>query len=79
MDIYSSSRPAELHDGRGQNKDTLGRQKAALEQKKRRTMVNKKIFEDLEKRADEELDKDMERKDGRTERKETQGKIDRHH
>ena len=50
-----------LLDGLGQSKDTLSKQKKILDEKKKRTLANKKIFEDLERQADEDLQKDMER------------------
>jgi hypothetical protein len=55
----------DLYDGRGQNKETLISQKKVLEEKKRKTLANKKIFEDLEKQADEEMLKDSERSKGK--------------
>ena len=55
-----------MFDGRGQNKDTLNRQKKGLEEKKRKTLANKKIFEDLERQADEDMLKDSERIKGTT-------------
>ena len=36
-----------LLDGLGQSKETLSKQKKILEEKKKRTLANKKIFEDL--------------------------------
>ena len=53
-----------LLDGLGQSKDTLSKQKKILDEKKKRTLANKKIFEDLERQADEDLQKDMERPKG---------------
>ena len=55
----------DLFDGRGQNKDTLTKQKKVIEEKKRRTLANKKIFEDLERQADEDMLKDSERIKGK--------------
>ena len=54
-----------LFDGRGQNKDTLTKQKKVIEEKKRKTLANKKIFEDLERQADEDMLKDSERIKGK--------------
>ena len=54
-----------LFDGRGQNKETLTKQKKVIEEKKRRTLANKKIFEDLERQADEDMLKDSERIKGK--------------
>ena len=56
----------DLFDGRGQNKETLTKQKKVLEDKKRKTLANKKIFEDLERQADEDMMKDSERIKGKT-------------
>ena len=53
-----------LLDGLGQSKETLSKQKKILEEKKKRTLANKKIFEDLERQADEELQKDIDRPKG---------------
>ena len=73
-----------LLDGMGQSKETLAKQKKVLEEKKRRTLANKKIFEDLERQADEELQKDLDRPKGQArifggsrskEAKEFRGKI----
>ncbi|TRY61200.1 hypothetical protein TCAL_03203 [Tigriopus californicus] len=47
-------------DGRGQSKDTLSKQRQAIESKKRKTLANKKIFEDLERQADEQMQRDLE-------------------
>ena len=55
----------DLFDGRGQNKETLIKQKKVLEDKKRKTLTNKKIFEDLERQADEDMLKDSERPKGK--------------
>ena len=52
-------------DGLGQTNETLVRQKKILEDKKRKTLANKKIFEDLEKQAEEEFIKDSERVKGK--------------
>ena len=65
VDLCQASKKGKLYDGRGQNKETLTRQKQALEAKKRKTLTNKKIFEDLEKQADEEMMKDLERPAGK--------------
>ena len=54
-----------LFDGRGQNKETLTKKKKVIEEKKRRTLANKKIFEDLERQADEDMLKDSERIKGK--------------
>ena len=56
----------DLFDGRGQNKETLNKQKKVLEEKKRKTLANKKIFEDLERQADEDMLKDSERIKGKS-------------
>ena len=56
----------DLFDGRGQNKETLNKQKKILEDKKRKTLANKKIFEDLERQADEDMLKDSERIKGKS-------------
>ena len=53
-----------LLDGMGQSKETLAKQKKVIEEKKRKTLANKKIFEDLERQADEELQKDLDRPKG---------------
>ena len=53
-----------LLDGLGQSKETLSKQKKILDEKKKRTLANKKIFEDLERQADEELQKDLDRPKG---------------
>ena len=50
---------ASLINGSGQNSETLNRQKKILEDKKRKTLANAKIFEELERQADEEFNKDM--------------------
>ena len=50
---------ASLLNGCGQNAEILSRQKKALEDKKRKTLANAKIFEELERQADEALEKDM--------------------
>lgn len=50
-----------LYDGKGQSKETLNKQKQYLDGKKKKTLANKKIFENLEKQADEEMLKDMEK------------------
>ena len=54
-----------LFDGKGQNKETLGRQKKILEDKKKKMFATRKIFEDLEKAADEELMNDQDRPKGK--------------
>ena len=54
-----------LWDGKGQNKETLGRQKKVLEDKKKKMFATRKIFEDLEKAADEELMNDQDRPKGK--------------
>ena len=50
---------ASLLNGSGQNPETLTRQKKILEEKKRKTLANAKIFEELERQADEALEKDL--------------------
>ena len=49
-------------NGTGQNPETLTRQKKILDEKKRKTLANAKIFEELERQADEALDKDLVRR-----------------
>ena len=61
----SKSEGRELFDGKGQNKETLGRQKKVLEDKKKKMFATRKIFEDLEKAADEELINDQDRPKGK--------------
>ena len=53
---------ASLMNGTGQNPETLTRQKKILDEKKRKTLANAKIFEELERQADEALDKDLVRR-----------------
>ena len=55
LDVKSAS----LINGSGQNSETLSRQKKVLEDRKRKTMANAKIFEELERQADEEYSKDL--------------------
>jgi hypothetical protein len=55
----SDVKSASLINGSGQNSETLNRQKKILEDKKRKTLANAKIFEELERQADEEFNKDM--------------------
>ncbi len=50
---------ASLINGSGQNSETLTRQKKILEDRKRKTLANAKIFEELERKGDEELSKDL--------------------
>ena len=57
VDIKATAHSQMLLDGIGQSKETLAKQKRVLEEKKRKTLANKKIFEDLERQADEELQK----------------------
>lgn len=64
IDIKATANNEMLLDGMGQSKETLSKQKKVLEEKKRRTLANKKIFEDLERQADEELQKDLDRPKG---------------
>ena len=64
VDIKATANTDTLLDGLGQSKETLAKQKKVLEEKKRRILVNKKIFEDLERQADEELQKDLDRPKG---------------
>ena len=64
VDIKTTATNDMLLDGTGQSKETLSKQKKILEEKKRRTLANKKIFEDLERQADEELQKDLDRPKG---------------
>ena len=54
-----------LFDGRGQNKETIGKQRKVLEDKKRKMFATRKIFEDLEKAADEEMLNDQDRPRGK--------------
>ncbi|CAB4061504.1 unnamed protein product [Lepeophtheirus salmonis] len=48
-----------IFNGGGQSKETLSKQKKVLDEKKRKKnkLLNKKIFEDLEKKADDDMDK----------------------
>ena len=64
VDIKATANSEMLLDGMGQSKETLAKQKKVLEEKKRRTLANKKIFEDLERQADEDLQKDLDRPKG---------------
>ena len=48
VDIKMTASNEMLLDGMGQSKETLAKQKKVLEEKKRKTLANKKIFEDLE-------------------------------
>lgn len=64
VDIKVTVANGGLLDGQGQSKETLSKQKKVLEEKKRKTLANKKIFEDLERQADEELQKDLDRPKG---------------
>ena len=54
-----------LFNGKGQNKETLGRQKKVLEEKKKKMFATRKIFEDLEKAGDEEMLNDQDRPKGK--------------
>ena len=54
----------DLFDGRGQNKETLSKQKKVLEETGKNTVANKKIFKDLERRADEDMLQDSDRSKG---------------
>ena len=54
-----------LYNGKGQSKETLNRQKKVLEDKKKKMFATRKIFEDLEKAADEELLNDQDRPKGK--------------
>lgn len=63
-EISDVKQTANLFDGSGQNPETLSKQKKMLEEKKRKTLANAKIFEELERQADEELSKDTERPAG---------------
>jgi hypothetical protein len=64
VDIKMTASNEMLLDGMGQSKETLSKQKKVLEEKKRKTLANKKIFEDLERQADEELQKESDRPKG---------------
>ena len=64
VDIKMTASSEMLLDGMGQSKETLAKQKKVIEEKKRKTLANKKIFEDLERQADEELQKDLDRPKG---------------
>ena len=54
-----------LYNGKGQSKETLGRQKKVLEDKKKKMFATRKIFEDLERKSDEELLNDQDRPKGK--------------
>merc|ERR1711953_1453931 len=54
-----------LYNGTGQNKETLGKQKKVLDDKKKKMFAQRRIFEDLEKAADEELLNDQDRPKGK--------------
>ena len=54
-----------LYNGTGQSKETLGKQKKVLDDKKKKMFAQRKIFEDLEKAADEELLNDQDRPKGK--------------
>ena len=54
-----------LFEGTGQDTDTLEKQKKVLEEKANRSKVNKKIFEDLEKKAEDEMIRDSEKIKGK--------------
>merc|ERR1719431_1144623 len=64
-DITKSDHKEHLYDGKGQNKETLGKQKKVLDDKKKKMFATRKIFEDLEKAADEELLNDQDRPKGK--------------
>lgn len=64
-DITKSDHKEHLYDGKGQSKETLGRQKKVLDDKKKKMFATRKIFEDLEKAADEELMNDQDRPKGK--------------
>ena len=55
----------QFFNGKGQSKETLGRQRKVLEDKKRKMFATRKIFEDLEKAADEEMLNDQDRPKGK--------------
>jgi hypothetical protein len=61
----SKNEGRDLLDGKGQNKETLGRQKKILADKKKKMFATRKIFEDLEKAADEEMMNDQDRPKGK--------------
>ena len=54
-----------LYNGTGQSKETLAKQKKVLDDKKKKMFAQRKIFEDLEKAADEELLNDQDRPKGK--------------
>ena len=54
-----------LHDGKGQSKETLGKQKKVLDEKKKKMFASRKIFEDLEKAGDKEMMDDQDRPKGK--------------
>ena len=64
-DINKVVGDSRLYNGKGQSKETLGRQKKVLEDKKKKMFATRKIFEDLEKAADEELLNDQDRPKGK--------------
>ena len=64
-DINKVSGDSRLYNGKGQSKETLGKQKKVLEDKKKKMFASRKIFEDLEKAADEELLNDQDRPKGK--------------
>ena len=64
-DINKVVGDSRLYNGKGQSKETLGRQKKVLEDKKKKMFASRKIFEDLEKAADEELLNDQDRPKGK--------------
>ena len=61
----NSAENKNLFDGKGQNKETLNKQKKILNDKKKKMFASKKIFEDLEKAADEEMWSDQDRPRGK--------------
>jgi len=54
-----------LYNGKGQNKETINRQKKVQADKKKKMFATRKIFEDLEKAADDELFNDQDRPKGK--------------
>jgi len=51
-EISDIKQTANLIDGKGQNSETLAKQKKQLEEKKRKTLANAKIFEELERQVE---------------------------
>ena len=59
-DGESADKKRELFNGKGQSKETLNRQRQALASKKKKGLpVNKKVFENLERRAEEEMQREI--------------------